>query len=43
MPAALRYALVGVVVFLAQWLVFSRLPIFGAVPDAVLLLSLIHI
>jgi rod shape-determining protein MreD len=32
-----RLVLVGGLVFLAQWLVFSRLSIFGAIPDAPLL------
>lgn len=37
MPLAVRRALVGVLVFLLQWLVLGRLRIFGAYPDAVLL------
>lgn len=37
MTAALRYALVGLAVFLVQWLLLSRLDIAGATPDAVLL------
>ncbi len=32
-----RLAIIGGLVFLAQWLVFSRLTIFGATPDAPLL------
>ncbi len=37
MPAAVRYALIGLLVVALQWLVLGRLSIFGAVPDAVLL------
>jgi len=37
MTTALRFGLLGVAVFLAQWLVLGRLPVFGATPDAVLL------
>lgn len=37
MIPALRLALVGGAVFLVQWLVLGNLPVFGAVPDAVLL------
>lgn len=37
MPRFLRYALVGLLVFLVQWLVLGRLRIFGVAPDAVLL------
>lgn len=37
MPQTFRYALIGLAVFLAQWLVFGRLSVFGATPDAVLL------
>jgi rod shape-determining protein MreD len=37
MPLFLRYALMGVVVIAAQWLVLGRLRLWGAYPDAVLL------
>lgn len=37
MPVFARRALVGLAVVLAQWLVFSRLPLWGVVPDVVLL------
>lgn len=37
MPAPVRQVLIGLGVVLAQWLVFSHLPVWGVVPDAVLL------
>ncbi len=37
MHRLVRYALIGLLVFLAQWLVLGRLRIFGVAPDAVLL------
>jgi len=37
MPAPLRTILTGLVVFLAQWLVFGRLTLWGAYPDIVIL------
>lgn len=37
MPVVARRALVGLLVVLAQWLVFRRLPLWGVVPDVVLL------
>ena len=37
MPTLLRQVLIGLGVVLAQWLVFSRLPVWGVVPDIVLL------
>ena len=37
MPLYVRRLLLGVGVFLAQWLVFGRLRIYGAYPDAALL------
>ncbi len=37
MPSLVRQALLGVLVFLVQWLVLGRLRLWGAYPDAVLL------
>ena len=37
MPVVLRQLAFGAVVVLAQWLVFQRLPLWGVVPDVVLL------
>jgi rod shape-determining protein MreD len=37
MPSLVRQALIGVLVFLVQWLVLGRLRLWGAYPDAVLL------
>ncbi len=37
MLPALRYLLTGVIVLLVQWLLLSRLTVWGATPDAVLL------
>lgn len=37
MPVLLRRAAVGLVVVLLQWLVFRRLPLWGVIPDVVLL------
>ena len=37
MPALLRQILIGIGVVVAQWLVFSRLRVWGVVPDVVLL------
>ena len=37
MPPLLYRALIGVLIFLVQWLVLGRLTIFGVAPDAVLL------
>ena len=37
MPVLARRALLGLVVVLLQWLVFRRLPLWGVVPDVVLL------
>ncbi len=46
MPVIVRHALIGVAVFLAQWLILGRLQLWGTFPDAVLLyivwLSLQH-
>ncbi|MEM8599528.1 MAG: rod shape-determining protein MreD, partial [Bacteroidota bacterium] len=37
MPSSLRLVLTGLGVVLLQWLLLSRLPIYGVTPDAVLL------
>lgn len=37
MPFLLRHAVIGAVVFAAQWLLLGRLMLWGAFPDAVLL------
>lgn len=37
MPALVRQLALGAAVVLAQWLVFQRLPLWGVVPDVVLL------
>lgn len=37
MPSLVRQALIGVLVFVAQWLVLDRLSLWGAYPDAALL------
>ncbi|MEO0740655.1 MAG: rod shape-determining protein MreD [Bacteroidota bacterium] len=37
MPASLRLVLTGLGVVVLQWLLLSRLPVFGVTPDAVLL------
>ena len=37
MPRPVLRVLAGLVVVLAQWLIFSRLPVWGVVPDVVLL------
>jgi rod shape-determining protein MreD len=37
MPSLVRQALIGVLVFLVQWLILGRLRLWGAYPDAVLL------
>jgi len=37
MPSLVRQAVIGVLVFLVQWLVLGRLRLWGAYPDAVLL------
>ena len=37
MPAPLRQVLIGLGVVLAQWLVFDKIPVWGVVPDVVLL------
>lgn len=37
MPFLVRHILIGIIIFAVQWLVLSRLRIFGAYPDAVLL------
>jgi rod shape-determining protein MreD len=37
MPAPLRQVLIGIGVVIAQWLVFDKVPVWGVVPDVVLL------